>query len=284
MMKSEIFRFNLGTLACTIIQDSDRTQPVDDFFRDVPQEERKTVIANSPYNPETVTLSFNVLLIETPQHRILIDSGNGVETGRNGRLLPHLADLNIPLSSIDMVIATHAHADHYIAMMKNNGEKTFPNARYIMWKDEWDFYSSPEWLALDKETNPVRYDLTQRYFLPLHDKLTLIPSNNPQITDNISFIESFGHTKYHVAVKIESGDDSLLYTADTFIQPLHIENPNWKFYDEFDPDLAIISKKKLCKMASDSNMLVLGYHFPFPGLGHIIQSQTGYRWMPEIKS
>jgi hypothetical protein len=27
-------------------------------------------------------------------------------------------------------------------------------------------------------------------------------------------------------------------------------------------------------------MLVLGYHYPFPGLGHILRTDTGFAWVP----
>ncbi|MDX2075668.1 MAG: MBL fold metallo-hydrolase [bacterium] len=285
MTNPEIFTFPLGQFSCTVIQDEGAIQTASDIFKDIDKDVRNRVIGASTYNPEAMALSFNVLLITTPTQRVLIDTGNGVETGGDGRLLPHLAELGIGLDSIDMVILTHAHSDHYAAMLTTSGEKIFPNAQYVMWRDEWEFYSGAERLEFEKNRSQARYDFMQTYFLPLRDKLTLISADNPQVTDDISLVYAPGHSKHHVAVKIESNGQALLYASDAFIHPLHTENPDWKFYVEIDPDIAITSKKALLEMVTHSKMILMGYHFPFPGVGRMCRDADGvYKWTPYAKS
>lgn len=284
-MQSEIYTFPLGKFTCTIIQDDGATQTADDIFKDITPEERDPIITKSRYNPQAMDLSFNVLLIQTPTQRILVDTGNGVETGGGGRLLAHLDELKISPASIDIVILTHAHGDHYAAMLTQSGEKIFPNANYVMWRDEWEFYSSTDRLEFEKNRSQARYDFMQIYFLPLRDKLTLITPENPQVTEGISLIYAPGHSKHHVAVKIESDGQGLLYAGDAFIHPLHAENPNWKFYVEVDPDIAITSKNRILELVIQQKMLLMGYHFPFPGVGRMCRDTEGiYRWTPQASS
>lgn len=272
----ERFIFTLGKFTCTVIQDEGGIQTADELFNDIAEEERHRVLAMSDYDPNAIVLSYNILLIDTPTHRVLIDTGNGVETGGDGRLFSHLHALNIAPESVNVVILTHAHADHYAGMLTKNGEKTFPNADYVMWADEWAFYSSAERLEFEKNRSPERYEFIQTYFLPLRDKLRLITPDNPLVIDGISLVYAPGHTKHHVGVQIESDGQVLLYTSDAFIHPIHAENPHWKLGVDFDQEQAYTSKKSIVKSITEGDMLMLGYHFPFPGLGKIEKTAEGY--------
>jgi hypothetical protein len=52
----------------------------------------------------------------------------------------------------------------------------------------------------------------------------------------------------------------------------------------FDADgaLAEQTRRKLYDMAVAEKMLVQGYHFPFPGAGHIEKTGDGYRLHPAV--
>ena len=45
-------------------------------------------------------------------------------------------------SAIDMVILTHGHGDHVGGNIDAQGKTVFTNARYIMHKKEWEFWST----------------------------------------------------------------------------------------------------------------------------------------------
>ncbi|MCL4254674.1 MAG: hypothetical protein KJ043_12975, partial [Anaerolineae bacterium] len=66
------------------------------------------------------------------------------------------------------------------------------------------------------------------------------------------------------------------YTSDAFIHPIHAENPHWKLGVDFDQEQAYTSKKSIVKSITEGDMLMLGYHFPFPGLGKIEKTAEGY--------
>lgn len=43
---------------------------------------------------------------------------------------------------IDTVILTRGHPGHIGGNTISEGRPAFPNARFVMWKDEWDFWTS----------------------------------------------------------------------------------------------------------------------------------------------
>ncbi|QNL51816.1 hypothetical protein H8S90_09680 [Olivibacter sp. SDN3] len=57
-------------------------------------------------------------------------------------------------------------------------------------------------------------------------------------------------------------------------------HPEWKFSGDTDIDLAITSRKKLLQELAVSGNWALGYHLPWPGLGHIGTSDSTFQWVP----
>ena len=54
----------------------------------------------------------------------------------------------------------------------NDGNLTFPNARYVMWKKEWDFWTSGEATqAYDKHVAEVLVAVAQKNLPPIKGRL-----------------------------------------------------------------------------------------------------------------
>jgi hypothetical protein len=49
-----------------------------------------------------------------------------------------------------------------------------------------------------------------------------------------------------------------------------------------DGPLAVASRKRLLDQAAADKMLVHGYHFPFPAIGHIAKAGTGFELVPAM--
>ncbi|MBX2880085.1 MAG: hypothetical protein KTR32_09155 [Granulosicoccus sp.] len=63
------------------------------------------------------------------------------------------------------------------------------------------------------------------------------------------------------------------------------EQPDWALAVELDSDLAAATRNKLFTQAVDQQLLVAGYHFPFPGIGRLISQnlnsqKKGWRYVP----
>ena len=80
----------------------------------------------------------------------------------------------------------------------------------------------------------------------------------------------------------ESGSLKLLFeNLDlTPIHTIHLESPDWYTAVDFAPEKVVISRRRLFKKASAEKALVLAFHFPFPGLGYIVQKIKGWLWQP----
>ena len=101
-------------------------------------------------------IAFHSLVIKTPQSTILVDtcSGNDKErphkTGYHRKRWPYLENLaaaGFSPEKIDFVLCTHLHADHVgwnTRLINGNWVPTFSRARYLLARNEWDYWRGSE--------------------------------------------------------------------------------------------------------------------------------------------
>ena len=80
---------------------------------------------------------------------------------------------------------------------------------------------------------------------------------------------------------VASGSAKVYIQADvTHVPFLFARNPGWHaFYDQDGPK-AEATRRRVYDMLVAEKMLVQGFHYPFPSLGHVEKSGTGYREIP----
>jgi glyoxylase-like metal-dependent hydrolase (beta-lactamase superfamily II) len=193
-----------------------------------------------------------------------------------GKLIPNLRAEGIPPGDIDTVILTHGHGDHVGGNTTGEGKPAFPNARYVMWKDEWDFWFSDtaEARASERLVAMAREKLT-----PIQGQLRLL-DHETEIVSGIHAVPAPGHTPGHMAVVISSNDEQLLCISDAALHPIHLDQPDWYPVVDSAPERALASRRRLLEWAVAENALVQAFHFPFPGLGYVIQAGDAWRWQP----
>jgi hypothetical protein len=47
---------------------------------------------------------------------------------------------------------------------------------------------------------------------------------------------------------------------------------------DYDPAQAIKSRKAILDRVATDRIMVMGYHFPFPAIGHVVRRDTAYHW------
>ena len=85
-----------------------------------------------------------------------------------------------------------------------------------------------------------------------------------------------GHTPGHMGVAFTSGQEMAIYVGDLVHHPLQIEHPDWSPIFDSLPQLSRETRRYLVERARREHSLVLSYHLPFPGIGHI----GGTGWEP----
>jgi glyoxylase-like metal-dependent hydrolase (beta-lactamase superfamily II) len=240
--------------------------------------------------------SVHSYIVESQGHRIIVDTCVGNDKPRvsegwnqmHGPFLERLAEAGFPPESIDIVLCTHMHIDHVgwnTRWLNGKWVPTFPNARYLFGRLEWDHWNNeqhgsgdvPPPIAALLETDVVVGDsVTPIVEAGLHQ----LVETDHRINDEISLFPTPGHTPGHVSVAIHSDGDRAVIAGDIMHNPIQLADPG--ICSNFDTDraLAQTTRTSFIKSHADRDVLVLGTHFPTPSVGRIVQEVEGWRFAP----
>lgn len=286
-MGNRIYPFKVGALDCTIVSDGGFTyhDPASIFFVNAPQEELAEALGQHNLDLaqwHEYDSPYPALLVNTGQNRVLIDAGAGSMAPTTGKLIPNLRAAGIEPEEIDTVVITHAHPDHVGGAIDQAGQPTFPKARYVLCKDEWEFWTSEPDLSPLPVADYIR-DLIlscARNVLPaIRDQVDVIDAE-AEIVPGIQAMAAPGHTPGHMAVVVSSGGEELICPADAAIHPLHLEQPSWYAAVDLLPGQGLTSRRRVLERAAANRSLVHAFHFPWPGLGHVVAKGTAWQWQP----
>lgn len=290
-MDNPIYRFAVGDFTCTAVSDGTFNYPLESFFAGVPREQVEETLRHHGLPTDRITTPYTCLFVDTGDHRVMIDTGAGNlgalapsvfpsvdhSTTMTGQLLDSLGTAGLEPGDVNTIIITHAHPDHIGGMLNEQDEPVFAGARYVIGRQEWEFWSSDRAL----ETAPPPFvDIARRNIDPVRDRLTLVEDGD-EIVSGMRAIATPGHTPGHLALEIFSRDATLLHISDVVLHPLHLEHPEWVPVFDMLPDEAAASKQRIFDCAAEEEMLVFGHHFPpFPSVGHVHRHGAGWRWRP----
>ena len=208
------------------------------------------------------------LLIKTPDFLVLIETGLGNKlTDKQKQIFRVTKDWDLPgelkkigltRQDIDYVILTHCDFDHAggIVMINPDGDEelTFPNAKHIVQKLEWEDAMQPNSRSANTywEQNFSKLKNT--------DNLQLVDGDF-EVCRGVKVIHTGGHTRGHQIVRIESKKAIAYHLAD--LLPTHVHfNPLWIMaYDNFPMD-AIALKEKYEATGLRENAWFTFYHDP----------------------
>jgi glyoxylase-like metal-dependent hydrolase (beta-lactamase superfamily II) len=233
-----------------------------------------------------IRLGLNSILVQSQKNNILIETGIGTHLeekfyefysiDNDPGLVDALKRKGVEREDIHFVINTHLHFDHCggNTLLNREGKvvPTFPKAKYIVQKGEWEFALNPT--ARDKPS------YLERYFLPLqeHQKLQLVEGNT-EIVEGVEVVLAPGHTAHHQCVKIGSEGQVLFFLGDMVPTSAHIGLPYVMSYDLFPLD-TMQNKEKFYKLALGGDWIVAFNHDPDFFFGKIQEEKGKYLFQP----
>lgn len=227
-------------------------------------------------------MSVHALVVETPTRKMVVDTCIGNDKQRrfpnwSNLQLPFLEDLKkagYEREEIDTVMCTHLHVDHVgWNTMLVDGEwiPTFPNARYLMAKPEYEYWDAEE---ADEEE-----DIMSDSVRPVFDAgLVDLVDVDHQVCDEVFLEPTLGHTPGHVSVHIRSEGEEALITGDCIHHPCQIEHLAWASSADYDQQASTKTRHELMSKYADTDTLIIGTHFATPTAGHLKSKGSGY-WL-----
>lgn len=276
------YRFRVGEIEITVVSDGVFTVPVDLSASNMPKHEVTDYLNALYYNPEAQIRHMNFALINTGDELLLVDPGGGPDfRATAGKLLDNMRASGYAPNQVDKIIITHAHPDHIWGLMDFfEARPTFANASYYLHEAEWSF-----WTAADAASRlPASLESfavgAARHLNPIAERVTTI-AKEQEIASGVFVLPTIGHTVGHSSVVVRSNGQQLLITGDALYHPyISFEHPEWTPLLDMLPEAGVLTRKRIASMAAAERMLVLAFHFPFPGLGRVANRGGRHQWIP----
>jgi glyoxylase-like metal-dependent hydrolase (beta-lactamase superfamily II) len=226
---------------------------------------------------ELLAITIQSFLIRSNGLTILVDSCSGNDKEHRARpkfrraqwpWLARLREAGVTPEDVDIVLCSHLHVDHVGWNTRlDNGRwvPTFPNARYLIGRREFE-----HWKAAGPPALLRTGDYITDSVLPVFDsgQADLIGDEHALASD-ISVEPAPGHTPGQLMVRLGSGREQAILSADLMHHPLQVRYPEWSTRFCTDPVQARATRLGFFDQQAGSGRLIFPAHFPTPTGGRI---------------
>ena len=284
-------RMTVGNVEVSHLYDlvADFAMTLDQLFPTVPAE------AWEPYRREYPSLfgpgnawryHAGCYLIRSRGRTILVDTGVGPSSlamatwlGTGGQLLDRLRAGGVSPEEVDTVVFTHLHPDHVgWNLQQEDGQyrPTFPRARYVAHRADWDTFQRPE---VQQAMAGVAGAYVEQTLTPLESLGALDLADGERVlTEEVTALHTPGHTPGSMSLLIASGGERAIIVGDAIAHPAQVEHPDWGIAFDSDGETALRTRGQLLDRIEAEGLVLSACHFPEPGFGRVVRLEGRRSW------
>jgi glyoxylase-like metal-dependent hydrolase (beta-lactamase superfamily II) len=212
-----------------------------------------------------ISLSLTCLLLQDGRKNILVETGIGdkfdakfqeiYDVDHSTTVPGELQKLGLEPEDIDIVINTHLHFDHCGWNTRRQDGKlvpTFPRARYIVQRGEWEHAQHP--------TERDRASYVQGVFAATEAQTELLDGDT-EIVPGVRVEVVSGHTRNLQCVRVESEGKTAFFISDFVPTRAHLPYA-WGLGFDLYPLETLENKKRLLPELAAAEALVIFPHDP----------------------
>jgi glyoxylase-like metal-dependent hydrolase (beta-lactamase superfamily II) len=214
--------------------------------------------------------SVNAFLLRTRTHNYLVDTG----TGAGDIIIEKIKKLGVQPESINAVLITHLHGDHYGSLQKD-GIAVFPNATIYLSNNEHQYF-----------TRTNRDERIAAALAPYGTRVsTFIPGQLGRslhaVLPEIYPIAAYGHTPGHTVFRIYSGNREFFIVGDLLhVGVVQFARPDISATYDMDQGAAARTRRQFLQYAAQNHVTIGGMHIPYPGMGEVTAEGDGFTFTP----
>ena len=282
------YRFKIGDFQATVVSDGYGQLPIGPILAMNAPEAEVAAVLKANFMQPVIQATNNMLVVDTGRERILVDTGFGEKLGPSFGSFPgleaNLGRARIAPESIDLVVTSHGHLDHIGGFVTKAGALAFPKAQFVFVDTEWNYWTGSRY---ESEVNgsPMPDGFKKGFIAAARENLPPVADRSRfvkqggEITSGVHYVAAPGHSPSHATILFASGKEQFMHMGDIAHNPVtSLQHPEWTPIFDYDPTQAINSRKAILDRVATDGIMAMGYHFPFPAIGHVVKHDKAYRW------
>lgn len=287
---------HLGRLSVRKVFEMESGLPLPMFFPDVTAADLARLarwyddpdIASEPA-ASAMVLSMHSFVVTLDGRNVLIDTCNGnckqrsLETVHmlQTPYLENLAGAGYRPEDIDLVMCTHLHFDHVgwnTRLENGRWVPTFPNARYIFGRRDYEHWETQEEI-------PPHQEAFRDSILPIVEAglAEIVDVERPTATvDRVGagiWLEpAFGHSPGCCTIHAQAGGAEAVFWGDVIHHPVQLIRPELTLMFDDDPQQAARVRGALLERVADNDVVCFAAHFRGSSAGRVKRDGDGYRF------
>jgi len=238
---------------------------------------------------DRLILAFQSFVLRTGRHTILVDACTGNDKNRPERphwhmqkhpFLERMRAIGVAPEAVDFVFCTHLHADHVGWNTKlENGRwvPTFPNARYVFAKREYEHWENEHRAIAAAGGAPLSHGSFADSVLPVVDaRRAVFVASDHEIETGVHLAPAYGHTPGNCVLHARSDGANAVFIGDVMHTAAQLADPALSSRFCSDPAESARTRTALVERHAETDTVVFASHFPTPVAGRIRRRGAGF--------